>query len=60
MNDKQWAGVDEIPGVGKVTWSMRIVDDGTGLSCVFNRASLAGGDLTDDQLDRVRAFLQVP
>lgn len=59
MTDKLWSGVDEIPDIGTVTWTVRIVNDGGTLVQVFDQAVLAGGELTAQQLDEVRGFLRL-
>jgi hypothetical protein len=57
MSGRRWSGTDEIPGIGKIAWTVRIVDRGGKLVKVFDGAKLAGGELTDDQLNEVKALL---
>lgn len=59
MADRLWSGVDDIPGIGTVTWTVKIVDDGGTLVQIFDEAVLAGGELTDEQLNEVERYLQL-
>ena len=59
MTDKRWSGVDEIPGVGSVTWTVRITTDGGKPVQAFDTAYLAGGEITPAQIEEVKAYLRV-